>query len=297
MLLLVHIERVFAKSGKNEKNAPLAWTLEGRAVMIQGDDRNKVVQEWLPLFFPKGKFESFTRKLYRWGFRQVSLSRPSSEAEQNRTLVFASPCFQKDRRSLMAYMKSVTARNNRRVIPQIRKRAPEGDVNQDDTRGSRIYTNVVAPPRYASHLAGIPTTGTAIQMDPSRVVIIPQGMPLAGALGQFSSGYPSGTKITIMPAGNPGVAQFFPCMMGAQQYPPSYPPPPRSGSMHEQHGTPHHHQPSPRQQPVISYFSPSIPAAPESSPPYEGDDYPDPRYDYPDPRYHHYHHHYRHDNH
>ena len=110
MLMLIHIEQVFAGSGKKPGKAPIEWALDGRAFIIR--DRDVLVQSWLPMFFRYGKFQSFTRKLYRWGFRQVNL--PRDNQQEKRELIFANPHFQKDKRSLMAHMKSVTAASTRR---------------------------------------------------------------------------------------------------------------------------------------------------------------------------------------
>lgn len=108
--MLIHIERVIVKSGKKAETAPIGWTMAGRAFVIR--NRKELVDKWLPLFFRHGKFQSFTRKLYRWGFRQVAI--PKQVAENTKELVFASPHFQRDNRELMVHMKSVTAAGLRR---------------------------------------------------------------------------------------------------------------------------------------------------------------------------------------
>ena len=56
--------------GRNKKN-PFVWTPDGRAFEIV--DPDYITRILLPKFFNKEThFESFRRKLYRWGFRQVS---------------------------------------------------------------------------------------------------------------------------------------------------------------------------------------------------------------------------------
>mmetsp|Transcript_276 Transcript_276/g.573 ORF Transcript_276/g.573 Transcript_276/m.573 type:complete len:444 (+) Transcript_276:228-1559(+) len=110
MLMLIHIERVFAAAGKKDEDAPIGWTLNGRAFVIRS--KEELVQSWLPTFFRQGKFQSFIRKLYRWEFRQVNLPRSSSQEE--RKFIFASPHFQRAKPSLMAHMRSVTAASVRR---------------------------------------------------------------------------------------------------------------------------------------------------------------------------------------
>ena len=118
MLMMMHLERCFAKSGRHCEELPLSWTLEGRAFVIPGDHKDDFVKQWLPMFFPQGKFSSFTRKLYRWGFRQVCFPTTSSSGArrplQHKALTFAHPYFQREHPTLMAFMQSVTAAGERR---------------------------------------------------------------------------------------------------------------------------------------------------------------------------------------
>lgn len=111
MLLLIHIERNQIKAGKPVDRTPIAWVLEGRAFVIR--ERDELVHNWLPKFFRQGKFQSFTRKLYRWGFRQVNLPKETPQGK-SRELIFANPHFQRDRRQLMTHMRSITAAGIRR---------------------------------------------------------------------------------------------------------------------------------------------------------------------------------------
>jgi hypothetical protein len=58
-------------------STPIRWLPEGDAFVIANPAA--FTRDVLPRFFKKAKFESFTRKLYRWGFRQFSESACSSE--------------------------------------------------------------------------------------------------------------------------------------------------------------------------------------------------------------------------
>lgn len=142
MLMLIHIENVFAKSGKKTEEAPIGWTLDGRAFIIRSKD--ELVQNWLPQFFRHGKFQSFTRKLYRWGFRQVNLPRDASQ--EKRELVFANPQFQREKRSLMAHMKSVTAAGVRRQ--QKEQQISESKLSDKDEATSREGLLSLGPPNF-----------------------------------------------------------------------------------------------------------------------------------------------------
>lgn len=64
MLMLMHMDKIFAKSGKKPDQAPIGWVNNGLAFYIR--DKNELVNKWLPIFFRQAKFSSFTRKLYRY---------------------------------------------------------------------------------------------------------------------------------------------------------------------------------------------------------------------------------------
>jgi hypothetical protein len=73
-----------------------------------------MAKQLLPMFFRQSKFPSFTRKLYRWGFRQVSVVRHSST--NRRDMIFGHEFFQRDNKALMGRMRSVTAAGTRRAV-------------------------------------------------------------------------------------------------------------------------------------------------------------------------------------
>ena len=79
---------------KNCKSA-IAWLPSGKAVCIL----NKVefTNKILPMYFRETKFDSFTRRLKRWGFRKVSANGASQ-------VVFSHDHFQKDRIDLCEMM-------------------------------------------------------------------------------------------------------------------------------------------------------------------------------------------------
>jgi hypothetical protein len=110
MLMLMHLERLCATSGQNPKHASIAWADEGKAFVIR--DKAKLISKWLPIFFSEAKFSSFTRKLYRWGFRQVNL-----EGElQSKVFYFGNENFRRSDTSLLGRMRSVTAAGRRREL-------------------------------------------------------------------------------------------------------------------------------------------------------------------------------------
>lgn len=110
MLMLMHIEKVSSKTAKKTGEEPLCWLDDGLSFCIR--DKKELVSQWLPVFFRQAKFSSFTRKLYRWGFRQVNVGGAISQGGEQ--MFFGNENFQRDNKYLMASMRSVTAAGRRR---------------------------------------------------------------------------------------------------------------------------------------------------------------------------------------
>ena len=117
MLMLIHREREDAKAG-NKDGGCISWTHDGHAFVIR--NRNKFVEGPLKNFFREAKFSSFTRKLYRWGFRQICI--PKGHNKKERNMIFGHEHFQRADTSLMANMRSVTAAGTRRAIAALSAR-------------------------------------------------------------------------------------------------------------------------------------------------------------------------------
>jgi len=80
----------------------VAWLPDGKSFVIRNSDEfTKIV---VPKFFKPTKFSSFTRKLYRWGFRQVNRGIGPDDP-----IIFGNDHFQRDNLDLMIQMRSVTA--------------------------------------------------------------------------------------------------------------------------------------------------------------------------------------------
>lgn len=120
MLMMSHVEN------ENSKGRPIdciSWARDGHTFIIR--DRKELVDSLMPLFFREGKFSSFTRKLYRWGFRQICI--PKGLNKKDREIIFGHEHFQRDDKALMFHMRSVTAAGTRRAIAALtsRKKARE----------------------------------------------------------------------------------------------------------------------------------------------------------------------------
>jgi hypothetical protein len=117
LCLLVQAEREAIKRGSDAQEACIGWTLDGRALIIR--NKEELVSKLLTIAFcKKAKFTSFTRKLYRWGFRQPAGNKMNAGTG---TKVFWHPCFQRDNKPLMLNMKSTTAEGTMNALKKTKK--------------------------------------------------------------------------------------------------------------------------------------------------------------------------------
>jgi len=101
----------------------IAWLEDGKSFVIR--DPEEFTNSVVPKFFKATKFTSFTRKLYRWGFRQVNRGIGPDDP-----IIFGNDFFQRDNADLMAKMRSVTA-------AAIRKQPSFDMVDDYDSSSSR----------------------------------------------------------------------------------------------------------------------------------------------------------------
>lgn len=106
-------EREALGRGQDPATACLAWCNNGVAVVLR--NTYELYHDILPLAGCQAKFVSFTRKLYRWGFRQVMDSTRYADKKVRHEKVFHHPLFQRGNKHLMVQMKSVTAEGTRRA--------------------------------------------------------------------------------------------------------------------------------------------------------------------------------------
>jgi len=85
----------------------VAWLPDGKSFVIRHPD--EFTRKVLPKFFKATKFSSFTRKLYRWGFRQVNRGIGPDDP-----IIFGNEYFQRDKLELMVQMRSITAASTRK---------------------------------------------------------------------------------------------------------------------------------------------------------------------------------------
>ncbi|KAI2494666.1 DNA binding protein [Fragilaria crotonensis] len=113
MLMLMYVDKEFRTPGSSPEDVCISWILDGRAFIIRR--KEDMVKQFLTLFFRQTKFPSFTRKLYRWGFRQVSVA-PAHAGDNKREMIFGHEFFQRDNKALMGRMRSLTAAGKRRAM-------------------------------------------------------------------------------------------------------------------------------------------------------------------------------------
>jgi hypothetical protein len=92
---------------EDQKTFCIAWLPDGKSFVIRYPD--EFTRKVLPLQFKATKFSSFTRKLYRWGFRQVNRGIGPDDP-----IIFGNEFFQRDELELMSKMKSITAASTRK---------------------------------------------------------------------------------------------------------------------------------------------------------------------------------------
>lgn len=98
----------YADNFKDDENYCIAWIPDGKSFVVRNPDT--FTRQVLPKFFKATKFQSFTRKLYRWGFRQVNRGIGPDDP-----IIFGNEHFQRDDEELMVKMRSTTAASNRRA--------------------------------------------------------------------------------------------------------------------------------------------------------------------------------------
>ncbi len=113
MLLMSYVEIGCHKRGEDPGMTTISWTPDGRALIIR--DHNEFANSILPLIFgTKGRFASFTRKLYRWGFRQKVTKvkkggPPISRGQTPGVKIFFHKFFQRDNKKLLGGLKIIPA--------------------------------------------------------------------------------------------------------------------------------------------------------------------------------------------
>jgi hypothetical protein len=92
---------------KQKEGFCISWCEDGKSFIIRNPD--EFTRHVVPKFFKATKFSSFTRKLYRWGFRQINRGIGPDDP-----IIFGNEFFQRTEESVIAKMRSVTAASSRK---------------------------------------------------------------------------------------------------------------------------------------------------------------------------------------
>jgi hypothetical protein len=104
---MMNLMKYVEERNQAEKEFCVSWLPEGKAFVIY--NIKEFTSSVIPHFFKASKFCSFTRKLYRWGFRQLNRGIGPDEP-----IIFGNEYFQRDNADLMVNMRSITAASIRK---------------------------------------------------------------------------------------------------------------------------------------------------------------------------------------
>jgi hypothetical protein len=117
----------FADQQEDKEHFCVGWLPDGKSFVVRNAD--EFTRHLIPNFFKPTKFSSFTRKLYRWGFRQVNRGIGPDDP-----VIFGNDDFQRDSKELMARMRSTTAVGIRKKDEFVLGKRPADDSFSDADR-------------------------------------------------------------------------------------------------------------------------------------------------------------------
>jgi len=121
MMLMVYVERI-STLGKGKEKESIEWTADGKTFVIS--HVKHFTSTWLLMLFGSLKFTSFTRKLYRWGFKKIRVYLSVKDGQHGEVLCFGNENFQRDDLTLLPKMRSVTE-------PKYRHQKPTESIEPD----------------------------------------------------------------------------------------------------------------------------------------------------------------------
>ncbi|GAX26821.1 hypothetical protein FisN_9Lu101 [Fistulifera solaris] len=164
MLLMIYVERISSQAGRKTEQEAIHWLKDGTIIAVR--DPDELYSTWLVKFFGSLKYDSFIRKVYRWGFRK---SPPTAYGLPASFHVFSHPCFCRDQMDQLCEMKSTTAVKRRFAAKAAKaadplKRSETIELKASQPADAKAQSNpipltadiqqqfYVAPPNYASIL-------------------------------------------------------------------------------------------------------------------------------------------------
>lgn len=104
---------------REEFEGIIAWNSDGKSFTIH--NRNRLDEIWKFLEFPDAKFDSFRRKLHRWGFKVVRRGEANAGAYYHKRFLRNDP-------SICMNMKSISAKNLKKATSHISNRKYSTDL-------------------------------------------------------------------------------------------------------------------------------------------------------------------------
>jgi len=104
----MNMMRYAEREGAGKDDYCVSWLADGKSFIVRNPD--VFTRQIVPKFFKPTKFSSFTRKLYRWGFRQINRGIGPDDP-----IVFGNEYFDRNNEHLMSNMRSVTAAGTRKA--------------------------------------------------------------------------------------------------------------------------------------------------------------------------------------
>jgi len=142
----MYVERISARLRKGKDKESIEWTADGRTFVIS--HVKHFTSTWLPMFFGQLKFSSFIRKLYRWGFKKITICLSEKEGQHGKVLCFGNENFQRDNSTLLTNMRSVTAckyrrrKSSRSVEPETYSHLLLSEASSGSRAGQSIPTQI-----------------------------------------------------------------------------------------------------------------------------------------------------------
>ncbi|GAX26820.1 hypothetical protein FisN_9Lu100 [Fistulifera solaris] len=137
--MIVFVERTSSSAGRKMEQEAIHWAANGTAVVVR--DPDKLYLTWLRRFFGNLKYDSFIRKVYRWGFRK---SPPNTCDLQHNCHVFSHPYFCRDQLDLLYEMKSTPVIRSRSKMKKAEATKPfeqSQAMRQSAVQAAEITTN------------------------------------------------------------------------------------------------------------------------------------------------------------
>lgn len=157
---------------ENPETFCIAWLPDGKSFVIRNP--MEFTRTVLPKYFKATKFSSYTRKLYRWGFRQVNRGIGPDDP-----IIFGNEYFQRDNAKLMVKMRSTTAAGTRKAqnleqdqheidtFRKTNKRPHDGEIISLDEQRKRIMLEHLLQQQRFGGIPGITDHGNFIHSQAS----------------------------------------------------------------------------------------------------------------------------------